>query len=182
MAVEKNGGVALAHPLEGEEVVITGVSGRFPNSDDVYQYRSNIYNKVDMVTSDHGRWLPTNPEIPHRIGKINHLEKLDAGQFDLHYHEANQMDPMIKISLEKAYEAIVDAGYNVNEMKGADCGVFMGCCFSETEEAVLMATNTSPNFGLTGCSRSMSEISVYYNIWATTHILIYDILRLREGN
>ncbi|XP_031331303.1 fatty acid synthase-like [Photinus pyralis] len=171
MVVEKNGGVALAHPLEGEEVVITGMSGRFPNSDDVYQYRSNIFNKVDMVTNDNRRWLPTNPEIPHRIGQINHLEKLDAGQFGLHQFEANQMDPMVRISLEKAYEAIVDAGYNLNEMNGARCGVFMGCCFSETEEVVIMKTNVSPNFGLTGGSRSMTaqRISHYLNLRGPSH-------------
>ncbi|XP_031348358.1 fatty acid synthase-like [Photinus pyralis] len=172
MVLEKNGGVALAHPLHGEEIVITGMSGRFPESDDIYQYMRNIYNKFDMITSDNRRWLPTNPEIPHRIGKISHLEKLDAGQFDLHYHEANQMDPMIKISLEKAYEAILDAGYNVNEMDGANCGVFMGCCFSESEEVVLMATNASPNFGVTGSSRSMTSqrISHYFNLKGPSYI------------
>ncbi|XP_031346518.1 fatty acid synthase-like [Photinus pyralis] len=173
MVLEKNGGVALAHPLQGEEIVITGMSGRFPESDDVYQYRSNIYNKVDMITSDNRRWLPTNPEIPHRIGKINHLEKLDAGQFGLHYHEANQMDPMVKITLEKAYEAIVDAGYNESEMDGADCGVFIGCCFSESEEVVLMATIASPNFGVTGGSRSVTaqRISHYFNLRGPSHTI-----------
>ncbi|XP_031329996.1 fatty acid synthase-like [Photinus pyralis] len=171
MVMEKNEGVALAHPLQGEEVVITGMAGRFPESDDIYQYRSNIYNKVDMITSDNRRWLPTNPEIPHRIGKINHLDKLDAGHFDLHYHEANQMDPMVKIALEKAYEAIIDAGYNKNEMDGANCGVFIGCCFSESEEAVHMATNISPNFSLTGASQSMTaqRMSHYLNLRGPSH-------------
>ncbi|XP_031358294.1 fatty acid synthase-like [Photinus pyralis] len=166
MVLEKNGGVALAHPLQGEEVVITGMSGRFPKSDDIYQYRSNIYNKVDMVTSENRRWLPTNPEIPHRMGQINLLEKMDAGQFGLHYHEPNQMDPMIRISLEKAYEVILDAGYNVDEMSGMRCGVFIGCCFSESDAMVVMATNSSPNFGVTGGCRSMiaQRISHYFNL------------------
>ncbi|KAK5638955.1 hypothetical protein RI129_013250 [Pyrocoelia pectoralis] len=171
MEVRKEAGIALAHPLPGEEIVITGMAGRFPESDDIYQYRNNIYNKLDMITSDNRRWLPTNPEIPHRIGKVNFLENLDAGFFGLNYHLANQMDPMVRICLEKAYEAILDAGYNVSEVNGANCGVFIGSCFSESEEVVLMATMASPNFGVTGCTRSVTSqwISKHFNFRGPSH-------------
>jgi acyl transferase domain-containing protein len=33
-----------------EDVVITGMAGRFPESDNVYEFRDNLYNKVDMLT------------------------------------------------------------------------------------------------------------------------------------
>jgi len=49
-------GRKLAHPEPGEEVVITGCSGRFPDSDDVYQLRDNLYNKVDLISADARRW------------------------------------------------------------------------------------------------------------------------------
>lgn len=58
-----------------------GMAGRFPESDDVYHYRYNLFNKVDMVTCDNRRWEPTHPEIPQRTGKINFIEKFDAGFF-----------------------------------------------------------------------------------------------------
>jgi len=40
----------------GEQIVISGIAGRFPNSDNMNQLRENLFNKVDLVRADHGRW------------------------------------------------------------------------------------------------------------------------------
>jgi fatty acid synthase len=40
---------------EGEDVVISGMSGRFPESDSVDEFAHNLYNKVDMIVGD-WRW------------------------------------------------------------------------------------------------------------------------------
>lgn len=32
-----------------DEIVISGISGRFPNSANVAEFANNLYNKVDMV-------------------------------------------------------------------------------------------------------------------------------------
>jgi len=40
----------------GEDIVISGIAGRFPNSDNMNQLRENLFNKVDLVRADHGRW------------------------------------------------------------------------------------------------------------------------------
>jgi len=45
-----------ADSLSGEEIVISGIAGRFPNSDNMNQLRENLFNKVDLVRADHGRW------------------------------------------------------------------------------------------------------------------------------
>jgi fatty acid synthase len=39
-----------------EEVVISGISGCFPLSENVYQLQDNLFNKVHMVTQDNQRW------------------------------------------------------------------------------------------------------------------------------
>lgn len=49
-------GARLAHPEPGNEVVISGLSGRFPDSDDVYEFRDKLFNKVDLVSDDGRRW------------------------------------------------------------------------------------------------------------------------------
>ncbi len=41
---------------EGEDVVISGMSGRFPESDSVDEFAQNLYNKVDMIVDDDRRW------------------------------------------------------------------------------------------------------------------------------
>ena len=39
-----------------EEIVISGMSGRFPESDNMYQLHQNLMNKVDCITDDTRRW------------------------------------------------------------------------------------------------------------------------------
>jgi len=45
-----------AHPITGDDIVITGIAGSFPESENVYQFQYNLFNKVDMVTEDDRRW------------------------------------------------------------------------------------------------------------------------------
>ncbi|CAG9791210.1 unnamed protein product [Diatraea saccharalis] len=104
-------GHRLSHPEPGDEVYITGISGSFPDSDSVLHLQENLFNKVDMVSDNDKRWkLAHHPNIPHRTGKVNNVHKFDATFFRIHYKQAHTMDPMGRILLEKAYEAIVDAG------------------------------------------------------------------------
>jgi hypothetical protein len=41
---------------EGEEIVISGMSGRFPESNSTDEFANNLYNKLDMITDDSRRW------------------------------------------------------------------------------------------------------------------------------
>jgi hypothetical protein len=39
-----------------EDVVISGLAGYFPECENVYQLRDNLFNKVYMVTEGNQRW------------------------------------------------------------------------------------------------------------------------------
>jgi fatty acid synthase len=39
-----------------DEVVISGLSGRMPESDNVEEFRQHLINKEDMVTDNDRRW------------------------------------------------------------------------------------------------------------------------------
>jgi len=54
MPVAKLKGLKL--PTGGEEIVISGIAGRFPNSDNVEVLKKNLFNKVDLITDDDRRW------------------------------------------------------------------------------------------------------------------------------
>lgn len=41
-----------------DEIVITGVSCRMPESDNIEEFKENLMNKVDMITEDSRRWTP----------------------------------------------------------------------------------------------------------------------------
>lgn len=42
--------------IDRPDVVISGLSGRFPSADNLEQFRDNLFNSVDMVTADSSRW------------------------------------------------------------------------------------------------------------------------------
>ena len=44
-------------PYDGD-IVISGISGRYPESDNVTEFKDNLLNKVNMVTTDNRRWEP----------------------------------------------------------------------------------------------------------------------------
>jgi fatty acid synthase len=48
---------------EGEEIVISGIGGRFPESDTIDEFANNLYNKVDMIVDDDRRWPKGNKII-----------------------------------------------------------------------------------------------------------------------
>ena len=41
---------------EGYKVVISGISGRFPNANNIEEFQDNLLDKIDCTTTDHGRW------------------------------------------------------------------------------------------------------------------------------
>ena len=46
-----------------EEIVISGISCRLPESDNMQEFRDNLMNGVDMVTEDDRRWKPGTVQI-----------------------------------------------------------------------------------------------------------------------
>jgi len=69
--------------------------------------------------------------MPHRIGKVNNIEKFDSEFFNIPTMEAHVMDPMVRMLLEHTYEAIIDAGVNPKELRGTRTSVFTAISFSE---------------------------------------------------
>lgn len=54
----QNGGAGVPLSVCLEDVVISGISGRFPESQSVSEFADNLLNGVDMVTDDGRRFTP----------------------------------------------------------------------------------------------------------------------------
>ena len=60
--------VQIAGSARGlEAVVVSGMSGRFPESANVEEFAHNLYNGVDMVSENDHRWTPGKQVIGVRI-------------------------------------------------------------------------------------------------------------------
>ncbi|XP_028028986.1 fatty acid synthase-like [Bombyx mandarina] len=149
-------------PLTGEEVVISGMSGIFPKSDSVLEFKNNLFNKVDMVTQEDSRWVFNHPEIPKHLGKVKGMGKFDAQFFRVHYKQACTMEPMSRKLLEHAYSAIYDAGINPVQLYGKKVGVFIGAAFSESEKMIIYENIQRNGFGITGGNKAMYANRISY--------------------
>jgi len=43
---------------EANEVVISGISGRFPECNSTEEFKQKLYNNADLLTVDNRRWSP----------------------------------------------------------------------------------------------------------------------------
>lgn len=50
------GETTFVHVEPGDEIVISGIAGRFPESDNIKQLQNNLFNKVDLGSDDCRRW------------------------------------------------------------------------------------------------------------------------------
>lgn len=145
-----------------EDVVLTGISGRLPESSNLDEFKQQLFEGVDMVTGDDRRWPPGLYGLPTRTGKIKDLSRFDATFFGVHAKQAHVMDPQLRMLLEITHEALVDAGVNPNEMRGSRTGVFIGVSDSESSEYWTQDPDQINGYGLTGCCRAMFPNRVSY--------------------
>ena len=92
------------------DIVISGISGRFPESDSIDRLRDNLLDNKDLITEDDRRWPPGLYGLPKRSGKLSDINRFDAMFFGVNGIQANHMDPQMRILLEVVVEALLDSG------------------------------------------------------------------------
>ncbi|RWS00443.1 Fatty acid synthase-like protein [Dinothrombium tinctorium] len=92
------------------EIVISGISGRFPESDDIEEFWNNLINGRELYSCDDRRWPIDYLDLPPYSGKIKDLSKIDADFFKLKQADVDHMDPQYRLLYEVVYEAVYDAG------------------------------------------------------------------------
>ncbi|XP_067207655.1 fatty acid synthase-like isoform X2 [Linepithema humile] len=136
-----------------DEIVISGIAGRFPGSDNIKQLQENLFNKINLLRANHPRWNIEHSDLPTRLGTINNLEKFDADFFDISFKQANIMDPTIRMLLEHTYEAIIDAGINPKQLRGKNTAVIIGSCYLESQETFLYKNLQIDDGTIAGCTK-----------------------------
>ncbi|KAM3592126.1 uncharacterized protein V6R79_013180 [Siganus canaliculatus] len=148
-----------------DEIVVTGISGRLPESNNLEEFWENLINGVDMVTEDDRRWTPGLYGLPKRNGKLKDISHFDAAFFGVHPKQAHTMDPQLRLLLEIAYEAIVDGGLNPAALRGSKTGVYIGVSGAEAGEAFSRDPEELMGYSMTGCQRAMlaNRLSYFFD-------------------
>ncbi|MDR2024680.1 MAG: condensation domain-containing protein [Hungatella sp.] len=135
---DRNGAAIEVKEMELKDIAIIGMSAQLPMAEDTDHYWENIMNRVECIREfpedrrEHAdkylRYKRTEMEEFRylRGSYLEHIDEFDAKQFHLSPKEAKLMDPRQRLFLQHAWNAMEDAGYCVEELKGQRIGVYTG--------------------------------------------------------
>lgn len=95
----------MVHMID-DDVVISGVGGYFPKALNISELQERLFNKENLMES---RWRAGERGVTNVIGKVP-TEYFDNAYFGIHRQQCTFMDPMHRLILERAFEALIDAG------------------------------------------------------------------------
>ncbi|MGD2087049.1 MAG: SDR family NAD(P)-dependent oxidoreductase [Candidatus Aminicenantes bacterium] len=153
------------------EIAVIGLSGRFPDADNVGEFWQNLAagkNSIREIT----RWDVSrfyDPQ-PHKPGKshnkwgafLSDIEMFDPRFFNISPKEAELMDPQQRLFLQEAYKALEDAGYGEKELDGKKCGIFVGYNASDYSSILLASQHYPEAYGFTGNHEAILSARLAY--------------------
>src|SRR5712664_520708 len=121
-----------------EPIAIIGMGCRFPGGADhpkaFWQLLREGVDAIGEVPPD--RWeidsyFDADPDAPGKMytregGFIEHVDLFDAQFFGISPKEATRIDPQQRLILEVSWEALEQAGWPPDKLKGSRTGVFAG--------------------------------------------------------
>jgi acyl transferase domain-containing protein len=150
---------------KGLPVAIVGIGCRFPggvmNATDLWKLLTaggDAIAEIPASRIDLNHYFDSRPATPGRMmtrwgGFLDGIEDFDAGFFGIAPREAERLDPQQRLLLETAWEALEDAGQNVQELEGAPVGVFIGQWLSDFESRLFAEPESVDFYMTTGSGR-----------------------------
>ncbi|WP_447955834.1 type I polyketide synthase [Vreelandella sp. EE7] len=119
-----------------KRVAIIGAAHRFPGTTPE-TFWQNLQAEKDLVTqvapdrwSHDAFWHPDKrhpgTSVSFAAGSLGDISGFDAEFFGISPREAANMDPQQRMLLELAWETIENAGMKPADLRGSECGVFLG--------------------------------------------------------
>ncbi|MEO1049765.1 MAG: SDR family NAD(P)-dependent oxidoreductase [Bacteroidota bacterium] len=113
-----------------EYIAIIGMSGIFPEANDLKQFLNNLRSGKDSVrklSPERMAYSNIDSTKDYQItGFLDRVDFFDHKFFNISKKEAEQIEPAQRILLEKVCEAVEDAGYSLKEIEGSATTVFIG--------------------------------------------------------
>jgi amino acid adenylation domain-containing protein len=116
------------------DIVVIGMSGRFPGARDIHEFRDNLEKGIECITFFTDRELERSGIVPEILNNPNYIKArgvfqdadcFDAGFFDYSPGHAALMDPQVRLFHECCWEALEDACYVPDTYQGS-IGLYAG--------------------------------------------------------
>ncbi|MBW4611886.1 MAG: SDR family NAD(P)-dependent oxidoreductase [Desmonostoc vinosum HA7617-LM4] len=128
----------IAPNINGSEIAIIGIAGRFPKAKNLEEFWENLQNGIETISFFTDEELLSTGIEPAILSQPNYVkaravledvELFDAAFFGFSPKEAEITDPQHRLFLECAWEALENAGYDT-ETSNSAIGVYAGSSLS----------------------------------------------------
>ena len=161
---------------KNKPIAIVGIGCRFPGaSSSPEKFWKMLVNQTDAIIDvpsdrwDMKRFYDDNDQRPGKMraqqgGFLEEkIQEFDPLFFGISPREAESLDPQERLLLEVTYEAMEDAGFKMENMKGSKTGVFVGgftfdnyILQASTDNRKLINSHTSTGVTMTMLSNKLS--------------------------
>ncbi|MGH9349345.1 MAG: SDR family NAD(P)-dependent oxidoreductase [Vicinamibacterales bacterium] len=117
-------------------IAVIGMSGRYPDANNLREYWSNLENGVHSVRQvPDDRWGPSwrdgRSGLAARIyccqmGALSGVDAFDPLFFNIAPSDAPFIDPQHRLFLQEGYRAFEDAACGITALSDSRCGVYLG--------------------------------------------------------
>jgi phthiocerol/phenolphthiocerol synthesis type-I polyketide synthase C len=156
------------------KIAIIGMACRFPGGvsgpEEFWQLLCDERDAVTVVPADrfgtafyqHPSKKEAGKSYTFSAGVLDDVAGFDAAFFGVSPREASQMDPQQRLLLELAWEAFEDAGVRPAEMRGRNCGVYVGAASMDYGNRSMDDLNWIDPYSATGNALSIASNRVSY--------------------
>jgi polyketide synthase PksN len=155
-----------------ESIAIVGMSGRYPDSNNLSQYWDNLLNARNSIKEiPKSRWDVSQYYDPRPyqkgkvyckwLGMLDDIEYFDPLFFNISPAEAEGMDPQHRLFLQEGYKAFEDAGFNCQSLSNKNCGVYLGIMNSEYG-VMMLRSQAVENVGSTDHNYAIGAARIPY--------------------
>ena len=148
-------------------IAIIGMSGRYPQAKNLEEYWENLKEGKDCITEIPSNRWDYRPYYSSKRGEkgkiyskwggfIEDHDKFDPLFFGITPRDAEVMDPQERLFLEVTWQAIEDAGYNINQLNKYEVGVYVGVMYGHYQ---LFGAEESVGGNIMALSSSYSSIA-----------------------
>src|ERR1043166_3425642 len=106
--------------MAGRGVAIIGVSGIYPDAENLHQFALNLMQGLDSVREISAQRKAfaglEGTAFSYPVGSLENIDKFDHEFFGISLKEADYMDPQQRLLLQLACAAIENAGYSLKHL------------------------------------------------------------------
>ena len=166
-----------AIPKNLADIAIIGISGRFPQAENLDEFWENLKIGKDSISEiPNDRWDYHTDYDPDKNKKgktyskwggfITDIDKFDPLFFNISPKEAELLDPQERLFLETAWQTVEDSGYTVEKLSDKKIGVFVGAMYGEYQ---LYGAQESIKGHITALSSSHASIANRVSYYLNFH-------------